>query len=226
MSKLLPALLVALCLTLGMNISSPAESPSSPADEAPVEFTKTPPRLGGWQVNLEADSDVPDDLREIIAACFPSSPVTVLAAATEDRFAVLVNSAEEDPDGWGILTLRGSECLGYRPLSVTVYETAEENPLAGDADGWMIRTRTEGLRLPESANRVFQEAMEEAGRTGSEALLPVALLGTQVVAGTNYRILCAGGDALYIATVWARTGDRTAELTSLEMLNLPPYLSD
>ena len=220
--KILPTLLLALCLTLGMNISSPAESPSSPADEAPVEFTRTPPRLGGWQVNLAADCDVPDDLREIIASCFPSSPVTVLAAGPEDRLAVLVNSAEEDPDGWGILTLRGSECLGYRPLSVTMYETAEENPLAGDADGWTIPARTEGLRLPESAEKTWQEAAQEAGQ--AEALQPVALLGTQVVAGTNYRILCAGEDALYMATIWHRVDGNPAELTSVEMLNLPLYL--
>lgn len=58
-----------------------------------------------------------------------------------------------------------------------------EAPLLG---GWSLTEATEGA-LPEDAAVAFEKAV--TGLLGCE-YTPVALLGTQVVAGTNYCILC------------------------------------
>jgi len=52
--------------------------------------------------------------------------------------------------------------------------------------GWTIYTDTENP-VPEDAAEALTKALE--GMTGA-AYTPVALLATQVVAGTNYAILC------------------------------------
>lgn len=54
--------------------------------------------------------------------------------------------------------------------------------------GWAA---TEDIAVTEEAQEAFDKAMESTPLTGAE-LEPVALLATQVVAGTNYCILCRG----------------------------------
>lgn len=69
-------------------------------------------------------------------------------------------------------------------LSLCVPALAEEaEPLVG---GW---TPTEGdpTQIPEEVLTAFTKAMEEL--TGCD-YMPVALLATQLVAGTNYCLLC------------------------------------
>ena len=55
--------------------------------------------------------------------------------------------------------------------------------------GWTLNTdETKGM-LDEDAQKAFDKALEGYAGMGFE---PIALLGTQVVAGTNYLILCRG----------------------------------
>lgn len=53
--------------------------------------------------------------------------------------------------------------------------------------GWSVPEDAAGAAIPEEAKTVFLKATE--GFTGS-SMEPLALLGTQVVAGTNYAFLC------------------------------------
>ena len=73
--------------------------------------------------------------------------------------------------------------------TVTVVPAAAQN-LAG---GWAA---TEDITVTEEAQQAFDAAVEteEEALTGLE-LEAVALLGTQVVSGTNYCILCRGRSA-------------------------------
>lgn len=69
-------------------------------------------------------------------------------------------------------------------LTLTIcFAAASAEKLAG---GWEIPA-AEGTALPEDAQAAFDKAMEKL--IGAE-YTPVALLATQVVAGTNYCFLC------------------------------------
>lgn len=61
---------------------------------------------------------------------------------------------------------------------------AKNEVLAG---GWSVPSDVTKLPLPDNANDAFDKA--SSGLTGSN-IEPMALLGTQVVAGTNYATLC------------------------------------
>ncbi len=71
----------------------------------------------------------------------------------------------------------------------------EENPtevLPEDVDptgGYTVKSEVEAVELPEDVKAAFDLALE--GYTGI-GLTPIAYLGSQVVAGTNYAILCLG----------------------------------
>ena len=55
--------------------------------------------------------------------------------------------------------------------------------------GWEVDTSAKKLNIPKEAQKAFERATENYD--GLE-LEPVALLGTQVVSGTNYMFLCKG----------------------------------
>ena len=67
-------------------------------------------------------------------------------------------------------------------VSVSIFAAAE--PQAG---GWSVSTSAGSLKLDKEARQVLKKASETF--TGS-TFKPLALLGKQVVAGTNYCILC------------------------------------
>lgn len=62
----------------------------------------------------------------------------------------------------------------------------ENEDLAG---GYTVKSEVEAVELPEDVKAAFDLALE--GYTGV-GLTPIAYLGSQVVAGTNYAILCLG----------------------------------
>ena len=80
------------------------------------------------------------------------------------------------------LTVSASACKwDFWNQSEPAASTVEEEQLEG---GW---TRSADLKLTEDAKKAFDKAMD--GLTGVN-YVPIGLLATQTVAGTNYRILC------------------------------------
>ena len=83
-----------------------------------------------------------------------------------------------------VLTVNASACkwdFWNREDTTVSDSTTEEVQLEG---GW---TRTTDLKLTDDAQNAFNKAMD--GMTGVN-YVPIGLLATQTVAGTNYRILC------------------------------------
>lgn len=64
----------------------------------------------------------------------------------------------------------------------------EEGTIAG---GWTVVFDEYKQTMPEEATKAFEKAMENYDGIAFE---PVALLGTQVVSGTNYMYLCKGSN--------------------------------
>lgn len=73
--------------------------------------------------------------------------------------------------------------------AASVFADASAGPdgMPGLAGGWYLPEEIAAQPLPGEAQAAFEKALE--GFTGNK-LEPLALLGTQVVAGVNYSILC------------------------------------
>ncbi len=100
-----------------------------------------------------------------------------------------------------------------------------ETPLMG---GWTI---PENSSVPQEAQNALQKAME--GMVGSK-IEPVALLGTQVVAGINYCLLCKVSPVVpnpvpHYALVWLYSGvDGSAKILDIQDLSiqLPEHIAE
>lgn len=105
-------------------------------------------------------------------------------------------------------------------------EAAAEDTKAPLLGGWSYYTDIAEEPLPEEAREALEEAVEDM--VGSD-IVPVALLGTQVVAGTNYAILCTctpvvlePETTLCVAIVYEDL-QGNATLTSLEDFDIAAY---
>jgi len=84
-------------------------------------------------------------------------------------------------------------------------ETAPEVQLSG---GW-----SDEKKLTDDDIAIFEKAVKG---TEYESLTPTALLGTQVVAGTNYKFLCTDADGAEKTVVVYRDLSDNCSVTSVE----------
>ena len=115
---------------------------------------------------------------------------------------------------------------GYSGMTVTMSmavepETAEEPAGGMLAGGWAV---AEDTAVSEDLNTLFWQAMD-AYQTGAItiAYTPVACLGTQVVAGINYAVLCKAseinkGTTWVIVYIWQNP---QGEATVVSIADLP-----
>ena len=89
------------------------------------------------------------------------------------------------------------------PQEVTPEGGLEMSGLPG---GWSVFEDGTEYKLPDEVKEAFDKAMEEYDGMN---LTPIALLGSQVVAGRNYQILCSGAPVvpdpqpgLYVAVIY------------------------
>lgn len=96
------------------------------------------------------------------------------------RMTIVVPDAEEQ---YVVVTLR-KNWLGRVELAEVSEDPLGNTDLAGVPGGWQ---QPDSPAMTDAASEAFNKAVE--GLVGVD-YTPVALLSTQVVAGTNYRILC------------------------------------
>ena len=105
---------------------------------------------------------------------------------------------------------------------------AEEAAAAGEtqtlAGGWTVSEDYQVVNLPAEAQTAFDKALSEYAGVDNE---PLALLGTQVVAGVNYAVLCHGSslgedDHLAVAFIYADL-DGGAQLLTISRINTADY---
>ena len=194
------------------NKSQEGESNSVDASEAgdAVENTGDGMLDGGWAVADNTAVELPEEVQEAFDKALETltgsySEVTPIAyigrqVVSGTNYAVLYRvtyADEKAPAGLVVLTvykdLEGNATLlSANDFSIADCNTGEEaedenveaEPLAG---GWQTPEQITTAEIPEEAKNAFNKAVE--GLTGND-LTPMALLGTQVVAGTNYAFLC------------------------------------
>jgi hypothetical protein len=87
----------------------------------------------------------------------------------------------------------------------------------------ILPVRKKPLTLPAKARKAFKKATKSYSEYNFS---PIALLGTQLVAGTNYRILCYGKGKtsdLFIVDIYQKPSGKST-ITSCKAFNLEAYV--
>ena len=229
----------------GSSASEPVTSGSATVE--PESEEDVPPVLaGGWEINQTANPSLSeeelDTFNKALEGYADSSfvPVRVLASqvVAGSNYAYLCMD-KPDPDnatpGWCVIVvykdLSGAASItsvkSIDILEPKTLETAAETNLAG---GWTIsEPGGRPIMLPdEEAEAAFENA---AAAYTDVDLKAIALLGHQLVAGMNYRVICYGSDPagatgtqIYIVEVYADL-EGNSSVSSAQLLDLVAYVS-
>ena len=93
-----------------------------------------------------------------------------------------------------------------------------DDPVAGS---YTVNTDIKMASMSKSAKEVFELAIKDS----KEELEPVALLGTQVVAGTNYMYLCKSNAELKVAVVY-KDLEGNASITKVNNFNISDFTNN
>ena len=205
---------------------------------------------GGWTVPPSTENPIPNDLTDEEQAIFDKAvdaqpdlgkgddqPVAVLATqvVAGTNYAYLCKGVPPSPDSdelWAIFgvynDLQGNaRIISAASIDIPDIETTDTAPDGQMTGAWEIREATSGVAMTAEAAQAFSKASENYDGV---QINPLALLGTQVVAGTNYLILGTGPAAadnpttvLYVATVYEDL-QGNAEFTDVSQFNLLAYV--
>lgn len=99
-------------------------------------------------------------------------------------------------------------------------ETSEKEGTK-DMGGWSLRTNIKNT-IPAEADGVFKKAYD---KYTDMKLEPIAYLGSQIVAGTNYMYLCTSDDDFKVVIVYNDLKDN-AEITSVKDFDIRKYVNE
>lgn len=192
--------------------------------------------VGGWTIPDEGPSvELTDDEQAIFdAAAEAAGGDLAYAGLLGTQVVAGINYAflAKGASGWTVLTAYhnfdgSTELLSAKEIDIANPAVVESSG-ADDAEivgGWEIAASGKAAMLPEDAQAAFDTAMADSG----VAAAPVALLGTQVVSGTNYLVLCTGTPegsdkaVLYLAKIYQDL-DGNVELSELQVFDLTSYI--
>lgn len=107
-------------------------------------------------------------------------------------------------------------CVGTSGCRLMVKTKNEMSPIVAD---WDQVITGETLEIPADAQAAFDRAMANENKD----IIPIALLGTQVVAGTNYMFLTLNGHMSYAVVVVYNDLQNNSEITKTTILNVKKY---
>ena len=142
-------------------------------------------------------------------------------ATAEPATSWYVLAVYRDLDGNASLT-------SAKPIDLANPLATDEASSANIVGGWEIRNPDNSVLEPKEAADAFNKAAESYTDV---TLSPIATLGSQVVSGTNYLVLCQGTPAtegarpqLYLATVYADLHGG-AQITDVRGFDLLGYMN-
>lgn len=234
--KQLLAILLAVLLTLAFTACS--SQPQKDQTETAASAAADTPVSGGWTLYEENE---PAQLPEAVQTAFNLAasgqeviytPIAYIGTqvVAGSNYAILCQ-AEPITDNTAkslkvliiYADLQGNaELSKVADFNIADYTQGEGTTTGKSMGGWSVPDDITKLPLPDEAQKAFDKAKE--GYTGNE-LDPMALLGTQVVAGTNYAILCHSTlvtetpiNQIQLATVYADL-EGNCEITNVCTIN-------
>lgn len=180
---------LAMCLT-----GCKKDGASASADES------APAATGGWELSGQTETVLPDTVKEAFDQAMagrddiiPVAFVGEQAVAGKNYMLLCAETSGGSTTGYKMIViyrdLQGNSTLaGESPFELANYVGGSAQP-SGEtlSGGWAAPDEATKQPLAEEAQTAFDKAAE--GFIGSE-IEPMALLGTQVVAGMNYAMLC------------------------------------
>ena len=245
MKKILTLLMVAaLATTMSTTAFAAPETPTETVDPivvaAPDDDGEERIPSGGWVFSDQAYYNLSDDKKAVFESAIANTyngtstfeAVQTLASESVPgaNYAFLCKetpAGSEEPTNWSVLTVYvdwdGNATLTHvekiDPLNLkTLDEVPPEEPGC-----WTVLRTDKGLTL--------SHAVTDAMMIPGMSYVPTAIIATQVVAGTNYRILAYGTQVteysgertdLYVVEVFERL-DGTAEVTNISVFDIASY---
>ncbi len=233
------ALAMALAMTLAFTACGGSEEPPEEETEA-TEATETEePISGGWEVVSEpAQSALPGDVQEAFDQFMKNYDDELIPMAYYGRqegpagtnFQLLCKSATDNE--LQTVVLREDPDLGMdaviNQFIIDDYTEGSGAALDGEPEegDWEVSDSAVGSQIPEEAQAAYDKARTVFEGTSPQ---PLTLLGTQVVAGTNYAFLAKGQtdtdnprSAVQVVTVYEDL-EGNAEITNINTLDMGEF---
>ncbi|MBQ6217812.1 MAG: hypothetical protein IJK53_10560 [Erysipelotrichaceae bacterium] len=240
MKKLL-TLLMAVMMILTLSACNKKQEPEVPAEEPAdegIHFTLSV-EAGGSEEGLEISSAGEENFLKIIEGTigtnilnctFENGAVTSINGIdTKDgsKFEVYVNDALYT-DSLDKLTVKEGDVIRivHVPVAVETAPAQENGTPAAAADtlgGWQIHEYFED-RIKKDQKEIFDDAAKDLVGVG---YVPLRVLATQIVSGTNYAFLCQGitisgvPEVNYYIIVVYHDLDGTNEVKAINKLDVP-----
>ena len=218
----------------GSNTTTQASTSAAETTTA-SETTAETPVVGGWIVNTDTEPHVSADDEALFkkAAESGNDPGLKPVACVATQVVAGTNHAFLCTDydlAWKMVTvyedLQGNaKIIGTFGINPSDIETTDETESPDIVGGWTVSEDNGGI-LPDDAQKAFDDALKEY--TGT-SLKPIALLATQLVSGTNYRVLCNGTavtpdakPSLYVADIYSDLNGHS-QISDVRNLKLTSY---
>ena len=211
-----------------------------------MQDSESKPVMGGWEVSADFPMSALSDEQQAVFdrategyVGMDLQPVCVLGtqvvAGTNYAFLCLGTPVVAEPEaGWYVAVvyedLKGAcEIRSVEQIDVSEPALAETSDSETVLGGWAVTPKVtdDSIAITEEAASAFVAGGE--GYVGMD-LRPLALLATQVVAGTNYRILCVGApvvpdaeSGLYVVDVYEDLEGK-AKYSDVSTFNLLAYV--
>ena len=209
---------------------------SDQTSENTSETETSEPVAGGWELFDNKKNVLPEDVQasfDKASETFTGSelkPVAYVASqvVAGTNYMILCEAAtttEQPKTSYQMVIvyadLEGkAEITQMKEFDLTAYVEGDSTEISAEklAGGWEPAEDRSSVVIPQEAKDVFDKAVENLD--GNE-LEPMALLGTQVVAGTNYAFLCFSTlqteetiNGIQVVTVYEDL-DGNAEITNI-----------
>lgn len=238
-SGLAVALVAVALVTVGCSSALGGSSASASASGS-SSLASSEAIVGGWEVPASVEPVLSaDDLAVYDSASgVEDSEQPVALLATQVVSGLNYAFLGKDAAGWNVVVcyknadgktmVTSTKAIELANIK-TVEQTEEGNQPIDIAGGWTVQVPEKPAALPDKAQAAFTKALD--GYTGV-GLAPVALLGTQLVSGANYMVLCEGSPvvydsktALYVVVVYEDL-QGNAEITSVNPFDLLYYIGN
>ena len=201
MLKKLSVVLLAFVLLFVMAAFGSSDQMSENTSETEI----SEPVAGGWELFDNKTNVLPEDVQasfDKASETFTGSelkPVAYVASqvVAGTNYMILCEAAtttEQPKTSYQMVIvyadLEGkAEITQMKEFDLTAYVEGDSTEISAEklAGGWEPAEDRSSVVIPQEAKDVFDKA---AGNLDGNELEPMALLGTQVVAGTNYAFLC------------------------------------
>lgn len=242
------AIISAGLLALGTVACSGQSNPEPAVEETTMEETKAAASSGGWECYTEGEASLPKEVAEAFEKAtegFTGSDLTPVAYVGQQvvagmNYMILCRSktTAADPavsflmvtvyaDLEGNAEILNMKDFAYQEMTegetLGEYEAPKAEALSG---GWSIPDDHTVGTLPEEVQAAFDKATESLTGAG---FTPMAYLGSQIVAGTNYALLCCGeGSAAELGTylqviVIYEDLEGNAQITGITTVDMADY---